>query len=127
MTEKEIFDTVINGLNSQGWEDTHDLYRHVVDNEDCYSDRRSPLGWILTDEEHGEYQRYSASRISASIPRLQRFGRLLFDLEKAWNAKDWRDQYNGFPRDYWDRLKDHRRAAIYDVGRFHGLLEAKNA
>jgi hypothetical protein len=118
MTEKELFDTVINGLNSQDWEDTHECYKNKI----SIDDRRSPLGWILTDDEHDAYQQYSASRISASIPRLQKFGRLIFDLEKAWNAKEWRDNYNGGAREYWGRLKEHRRTAICDVGRFYGLL-----
>jgi hypothetical protein len=122
MTEKELFDTVIDGLDSQDWEDTNNRYRYVVDNKDCCSDRRSPLGWILTDEEHGVYQRYSVSRISVSVPRLQEFGQLLFDLEKAWNSKEWRDNYNGFHREYYEGLKEYRRAAIYGVGHLRGLL-----
>ena len=123
MTEKELFDTVIKGLNSQGWKDTRDHYRYIIDNEDGCLDRRSPLGWIMTDEEHTGYRQYSASRISASIPRLQKLGRLLFDLEQAWTAKRWRDEYSGYAKEHSDRLKAHRRNAIYDVGRFYGLLE----
>jgi hypothetical protein len=123
MTEKELFNIVIDGLNSQSWEDTGDRYRYAVDDENGYSLRRSPLGWIMTNEEYQEYRQYSASRISASIPRLQRFGRIIFDLEQAWTAKKWRDEYSGFHKEYHESLRKHRRAAIYDVGRFYGFVE----
>jgi hypothetical protein len=125
MTEKELFDKVNSGLNSQDWEDTHDRYRYTIDDEDGYSDRRSPLGWIMTDDELQEMQNFSASRISASIPRLQRLGRIIYELEQAWTAKKWRDGYNGFRREYHEKLKEHRRAAIYGVGRFYGFVEAQ--
>jgi hypothetical protein len=124
MTEKELFGKVIDGLNSQDWEDTRDHYRYIIDNEDGCLDRRSPLGWIMTDEEHTGFRQYSVPRISASTPRLQGFGRLLFDLEQAWTAKRWRDEYSGYAKERSDQLKAHRRAAIYDVGRLYGLLEA---
>jgi hypothetical protein len=125
MTEKELFDKVISGIDSQDWEDTGDHYRYAVDDENGYSDRRSPLGWIMTDDEHQEMQNFSASRISAYTPRLQRLGRIIFELEQAWTAKKWRDGYSGFRGQYHEKLKEHRRAAIYGVGRFYGLVEAQ--